>query len=130
MFSERVLRAQKGSQEDMLFLIQRFDPQLKYYSRRQHFEDAQNELTLRFIEIVYAISLDSLRSQNDGSIIAYLAQSVRNAYISMLPTKSRGTEMPVSWEELTEAQRLRIDVPNPNRDVEALDFFNLLDTNK
>lgn len=80
MFSERILRAQSGSQEDMLFIIQKFEPQLKHYSRRLHSEDAQSELTLRFIETIHAMNLDSLRSQGDGTIVAYLAQSVRNAY--------------------------------------------------
>ena len=74
VFSERILRAQSGSQEDMLFIIQKFEPQLKHYSRRLHSEDAQSELTLRFIETIHAMNLDSLRSQGDGTIVAYLAQ--------------------------------------------------------
>lgn len=104
MFSERILRAQSGSQEDMLFIIQKFEPQLKHYSRRLHSEDAQSELTLRFIETIHAMNLDSLRSQGDGTIVAYLAQSVRNAYISLLPFK-KTVEPPVSWEELTKKER-------------------------
>ena len=117
MFSERILRAQSGSQEDMLFIIQKFEPQLKHYSRRLHSEDAQSELTLRFIETIHAMNLDSLRSQGDGTIVAYLAQSVRNAYISLPP---------VSWEELTEAQLLGLVAPIREREV--LDFSELLDT--
>ena len=73
----------------MLFLIQRFEPQLKHYSRRLYSEDAQSELTLRFIEIIHAMNLDALRSQGDGTIVAYLAQSVRNAYISLLSSRIR-----------------------------------------
>ena len=111
MFSERILRAQSGSQEDMLFIIQKFEPQLKHYSRRLHSEDAQSELTLRFIETIHAMNLDSLRSQGDGTIVAYLAQTV---------------EPPVSWEELTEAQLLGLVAPIREREV--LDFSELLDT--
>ena len=125
MFSERILRAQSGSQEDMLFIIQKFGPQLKHYSRRLHSEDAQSELTLRFIETIHAMNLDSLRSQGDGTIVAYLAQSVRNAYISLLPFK-KTVEPPVSWEELTEAQLLGLVAPIREREV--LDFSELLDT--
>lgn len=125
MFSERILRAQSGSQEDMLFIIQKFEPQLKHYSRRLHSEDAQSELTLRFIETIHAMNLDSLRSQGDGTIVAYLAQSVRNAYISLLPFK-KTVEPPVSWEELTEAQLLGLVAPIREREV--LDFSELLDT--
>ena len=124
MFSERILRAQSGSQEDMLFIIQKFEPQLKHYSRRLH-SDAQSELTLRFIETIHAMNLDSLRSQGDGTIVAYLAQSVRNAYISLLPFK-KTVEPPVSWEELTEAQLLGLVAPIREREV--LDFSELLDT--
>lgn len=115
MFSERILRAQSGSQEDMLFIIQKFEPQLKHYSRRLHSEDAQSELTLRFIETIHAMNLDSLRSQGDGTIVAYLAQSVRNAYISLLPFK-KTVEPPVSWEELTEAQLLGLVAPIRERE--------------
>ena len=125
MFSERILRAQSGSQEDMLFIIQKFEPQLKHYSRRLHSEDAQSELTLRFIETIHAMNLDSLRSQGDGTIVAYLAQSVRNAYISLLPVK-KTVETPVTWKELTEAQLLGLVAPIREREV--LDFSELLDT--
>lgn len=109
----------------MLFIIQKFEPQLKHYSRRLHSEDAQSELTLRFIETIHAMNLDSLRSQGDGTIVAYLAQSVRNAYISLLPFK-KTVEPPVSWEELTEAQLLGLVAPIREREV--LDFSELLDT--
>lgn len=102
-----------------------FEPQLKHYSRRLHSEDAQSELTLRFIETIHAMNLDSLRSQGDGTIVAYLAQSVRNAYISLLPFK-KTVEPPVSWEELTEAQLLGLVAPIREREV--LDFSELLDT--
>ena len=108
----------------MLFLIQRFEPQLKHYSRL-YSEDAQSELTLRFIEIIHAMNLDALRSQGDGTIVAYLAQSVRNAYISLLSSKDKTAEPPVSWEELTEAQRFGLEAPI--REREALDFSELLD---
>ena len=107
------------------FFIQKFEPQLKHYSRRLHSEDAQSELTLRFIETIHAMNLDSLRSQGDGTIVAYLAQSVRNAYISLLPFK-KTVEPPVSWEELTEAQLLGLVAPIREREV--LDFSELLDT--
>ena len=72
------------------------------------------------------MNLDALRSQGDGTIVAYLAQSVRNAYISLLPSKDKTAEPPVSWEELTEAQRLGLEVSI--REREALDFSELLDT--
>ena len=58
-------------------------------------------------------------------IVAYLAQSVRNAYISLLPFK-KTVEPPVSWEELTEAQLLGLVAPIREREV--LDFSELLDT--
>lgn len=91
------------------------------YIRRMH----KSELTLRFIEIIHAMNLDALRSQGDGTIVAYLAQSVRNAYISLLSSKDKTAEPPVSWEELTEAQRFGLEAPI--REREALDFSELLD---
>ena len=50
---------------------------------------------------------------------------MRNAYISLLSSKDKTAEPPVSWEELTEAQRFGLEAPI--REREALDFSELLD---
>lgn len=57
-----------------MFLINKFEPLLKHYSYRLHCEDALNELTLAFIEMLHAVRPDSFRSQEDVVIISYISQ--------------------------------------------------------
>lgn len=83
-------------------------------------------MVLDFIGIIHSIKADLLRSKSDGAIVSYIAQSVRNAYIALIPSPNSCLEVPVSWDNLTEAQRLSIEVPE--KAEEARDFFELLDT--
>ena len=126
MFSERILRAQSGSQEDMLFIIQKFEPQLKHYSRRLHSEDAQSELTLRFIETIHAMNLDSLRSQGDGTDMRRLFSPVCTKCLHLIASIQEDGRAAGILEELTEAQLLGLVAPIREREV--LDFSELLDT--
>ena len=123
---DHIRAAQSGSQEDTLFLINKFEPILKHYSYRLHCEDALNELTLAFIEMLHAVRPDSFRSQEDAVIISYISHAVRNAYIAHLPPKEKRPKQPVSWEGLTEAQQSGVETASREREVQ--DFQDRLDT--
>ena len=123
---DHIRAAQNGSQEDTLFLIKKFEPLLKHYSYRLHCEDALNELTLAFIEMIHAVRPDLFRSQEDAVIVSYISHAVRNAYIAHLPPKENRPKPPVSWEELTEAQQSAVEAASHEREVQ--DFQDRLDT--
>lgn len=125
MLIERILAAQKGSQDDMLYLIEKFMPLLKRYSYRLHAEDAMSDLTLSLIEIVKCFQTTHLKCNSDGVVVNYISKSIRNAYISYLPSAIQNGSAKISWEELTDAQKPDIEYLSNEQDY--LNFRELLD---
>ena len=52
MFIDLIHSAQKESQEEMVFLIQKFYKLLRKYGRKLGYEDAENDLITDFIELI------------------------------------------------------------------------------
>ena len=124
MLRQKVLLAQSGDQDSMQDLIDLFKPLLKHYSRILYVEDSFNELVLSFIEIVHAIPLESLKDNNDGVIVKYISTSLKNAYISLIRKNAKEILPVVSWEEMTESQRIK--VLSPIYDIDKTHFDDLL----
>lgn len=128
MLKERIRRAQFGDQQTMLDLVEQFMPLLKKYAYKLHTEDALQELTLRFLEIVFCMPLDSLKVDSDYAIISYVNCSVKNAYIALLKKYLKSKSDSLSWDELTEMQQLKISNHSEKQYPEKICFDELLDT--
>lgn len=124
MLRQKVLLAQSGDQDSMQDLIDQFTPLLKHYSRILYVEDSFNELVLSFIEIVHAIPLESLKDNHDGVIVKYIVTSLKNAYISLIRKNAKEILHVVSWEEMTESQRIK--ALSPIDDIDKVRFGDLL----
>ena len=124
MLRQKVLLAQSGDQNSMQDLIDQFTPLLKHYSRILYVEDSFNELVLSFIEIVHAIPLESLKNNNDGVIVKYIATSLKNAYVAHVRKSTKEISPVVSWEEMTESQHSK--ALSPIDDLDKVRFDDLL----
>ena len=62
----------------MLTLINQFQPALYGYAKRAGYEDAQEDLTADFIEIVRDLNMSRLSSLDDGILVRYLTTCLRN----------------------------------------------------
>ncbi len=54
-----------------------------FYSVKLHYEDASQELTLFFIELLYNIKLSKFKSSEQDSIARYIVTSLKNKYITL-----------------------------------------------
>lgn len=82
-FIDAIRAAQNGENEQMLYLIEQFKPLLRKYARRLHTEDAENELILRFLEIITAFDTEHMGNQSDGAITNYFCAAVYHAYCKL-----------------------------------------------
>lgn len=82
-FITAILAAQNGENEQMLYLVDQFKPILRKYARRLHMEDGENELILRFLEIIVNFDADKMENQSDGAITKYLCAAVYHAYCKL-----------------------------------------------
>ena len=128
MLIDRISHIQSGDQnDDLLFLINKFTPLLKHYAYKLHTEDAFSELTLAFIELIYNINPQTLRSTQDGAIVRYLTASIKNSYIALLRSIMKQKEATlVSWDGLTEHEQNASMLPDDGVFPPYNGFYDLL----
>lgn len=78
MLESLIIKAQGSDNEAMLELINKFSPLLKKYARRLNYEDAQNDLTLYFIQLIHGMNLEKMLCKENGSIINYISICIKN----------------------------------------------------
>ena len=125
MLVEQIVRAQQGSSEDMEALVEKFGPLLKKYSRKLFWEDALSDMTLAFIELIYALPVGRLRSTEDGALVKYIATSVHNTYIALLNDYFAQPQSVASLDEATESLKLETIGYMDKREEST--FLDLLD---
>lgn len=73
--TERILKA-KIEQDEMLYLLQQFDPLLQKYAHALHYEDAYNDLQLCFIELIVRIKAEGFIGKDEKYILSYIRKSI------------------------------------------------------
>lgn len=81
-----IRRSQTGDGNATLALVQKFNPLLKKYAKELSYEDALNDLTLDFLELLHNINLDRIRIREEKGIVAYVSSAVHSYYIKRLST--------------------------------------------
>ena len=125
MLLEQIVRAQEGSSEDLEALVEKFGPLLRKYSRKLFWEDALSDLTVAFLELIYALPVYRLRCTEDGALINYIAKSVYHTYVTLLNDYFSRPQEVASLDDATEAQKLETIAYVDKRETSA--FLDLLD---
>ena len=104
MLIDSIILAQQGHDPDMLLLISKFSGIFKKYGRKLGYEDAEQDLTADFIELIHHINLEKLNNTSDGAIVNFLVQSMYHFYIKRLKKEIDQKVPVVSLEDLTPTQ--------------------------
>jgi RNA polymerase sigma factor (sigma-70 family) len=98
---------------------------LPTFSYKLHTEDAERDLILAFIDLIYKISPSKPNCTEDGAVVNYIAVSVRNAYKTLLREFIEKHEDWDSWDEITE--KVQFDLENGNQSANiASDLIDFL----
>lgn len=81
MLYQDILASINKDSSSMEKLISRFAPLLNKYSRRMYSEDAKQEITLFFLELLHKIPSELLTVQSEGKIVNYISASIKHYYI-------------------------------------------------
>ena len=73
--AESILKA-KTEKDEMLYLLQRFDPLLKKYAHALRYEDAHNDLQLCFIELIIRVKVEGFLGKDEKYLLSYIRKSV------------------------------------------------------
>ena len=115
MLCDLVVMAQKGDNDAMLELINKFTPLLKKYAVKLGYEDADADIVLYYIELIKAINLSRLTCQNDEVIVSYINRSIINFYKKGIKKRIEA-KREILLSELTEEQVYCIEAQNAKRD--------------
>lgn len=105
MLIDLIHSAQKESQEEMVFLIQKFYKLLRKYGRKLGYEDAENDLITDFIELIKTYKFEKLNNTSDGAIVNFLVRSTYRFYLKRLQSNIEKIPGKISIEDLTPAQK-------------------------
>ena len=70
-----------------------FQKLINFYSLRLSYDDASSELTLFFIEMLYAIDLSRFKADYSLGVKKYIAVCLRNQYIALLHKKDKNISL-------------------------------------
>lgn len=84
--TERMLKA-KIEQDEMLYLLQQFDPLLKKHARALYYEDAYNDLQLCFMELIVRVKVEGFIGKDEKYILSYIRKSIVSFSIKLSKQK-------------------------------------------
>ena len=84
-----ISEAKDGNKNSMLEILNKFKPLIKKYSYKMNYEDAENDLILSMIQLIY----DMPYLNNDGHAVNYINQSIYNAYIKYIKLQIKNGRM-------------------------------------
>lgn len=126
MLVDRIIGAKHGSAEAMEDLLTQFEPILKKYSKKLFWEDAFQDMTLSFIELIHKFPLERMRSKDDGSLVKYIARSIYNIYVMYLDQYFHMPHPTVFLDDSNMAQTL-LSASYEDK-LEECNFIDLIDT--
>lgn len=80
---EIIQSCKDGNEEDVIFILNKFDPLINKYSRLLEYEDTKQELSLTLIKVLQRIRIDKGNFTEDKYIISYIKKSIINRYIAL-----------------------------------------------
>lgn len=110
MLVDDILKAQSGSEDATLLLVDRFNPLLKKYARKLNYEDSYNDLLVEFIALIKGIDVSNLNVKGDGSIVSYISKSVCNCYIHKSKANSEYLRRNFTFSDLSEEEKYYAEV--------------------
>lgn len=109
MLYEMIQNAQEGKESDMVELILRFSKLIKKYGKKVGYEDAENDLTVDFIEFIHHMDLKKIKNTSDGAIVNFICRSIYRIYLKRLKDEIENKPSVVSIEDLTPVQLQKVN---------------------
>lgn len=83
-----IVSAKDNNQDSLMELLNRFRPLIKKQAYALNYEDAENDLIVDMIELIYSMPI----FHNDGQAVQYISKSIRHSYIKFLKERIRMRE--------------------------------------
>ena len=91
---DRISKAKNRDHDSMMELFSIFKPLLKKYAYKLGYEDAEADLNLNMIQLIY----DMPTFRNDGQAVSYIKQSIHNYFIKHVKQQIQLREKECSYD--------------------------------
>ena len=78
-----IRKSKQGNKEALLYIINKFIPLIKKYARILNYEEAETDLIISLIEIIQHMKSSKFNKGNDGMIISYIHNCMKNKRIDL-----------------------------------------------
>lgn len=114
-FINQIKKSQVNKDQDLLKLIEKFNPIISKYAYLLKYEDAKNDMQYDFMLIILKLNMDIFIKSEDKHLLAYIKKATYHSYIkrSMDADKTKKS-IPIS--NLSEEQHLVIDYLSCEKD--------------
>lgn len=104
---EKIKTIQNGSKNELLELIDLFQPLIKKYSAKLQWEEGESSLTEFFIELIYKINPDKFNAE--PQLLKYIKKSIYHRYIALSKKQYEYIENEISSTDLLNAVSVESD---------------------
>ena len=112
-----IKKCKNKSSEEILIIINMFDPLINKYVRLLNFDDAKSELITTLIETLFKIPIHKSNFNQNKYIISYIKKSIFHKYISI--------SKKISYESKYESEfDFNLIESNKSTDLEFYDLIN------
>lgn len=80
---DKIKKIQNGDKEELMIFIENFNPLIQKYKRKLNYEEAETDLIISLIELLLTLNLNNFIKYNDGAIIKFISNSIRNKSIDL-----------------------------------------------
>lgn len=108
MLYQSIQQAQAGNQKAMLYLLKKFDPLLRKYSRQLRVEDSYQIMQLKFLELIQQINLNCLRNHLDTVMIRYISTTLHHTYIQLSKANEQIENHEYRFADMSEEQQYHL----------------------
>ncbi|SHK61564.1 RNA polymerase sigma factor [Tepidibacter formicigenes] len=110
-FFEIIEKAKDGDKEAFIEIINKFEPTLKKFSRELNYELAETDLIIALIEIVKGIKSSNFKTKNDGVVVNYIYNSMKNRKVDLFRKYVKGVkeEMEINLDVIENEANYQIE---------------------
>lgn len=118
--------AKAHKQDSLTEIIRRFNPLIRKYSYSLGYEDAESDLVVSMIQLIYDMPI----FKNDGQAVQYISKSMNHAYIKLMKEQIHRRENEILYDPDTFKNLKRLSVSHDEKDLDILSAIERLTHNQ
>lgn len=114
-----IQKYKEGNTNEIINILEKFDPLLNKFDRNSYYEDMKSELSLYMFHILNKIPIEKKGFNQDKFIVSYIYKSLKNKYIHLNKTSQL-----IHTIEIENENKL-LNSSYTERELESVELFDM-----